>query len=187
MVTDQDDTLAEDELVMLVATVLTGGFLSTVNELTLVFLCLLRHPRQTALVREHPELLPGAVDELLRYNAPTAGGGLLRIATEDVQLGGVTISAGDAVLPAISSANRDSGVFADADRFDVTRADNRHLTYGRGPHFCLGAGLASLELEIAIAGVLRRFPALRLAVRPAELGVRSGHLMRGLTRLPVRW
>ncbi|MFF5212009.1 cytochrome P450 [Streptosporangium sp. NPDC000396] len=186
-VRDSGDLLSEEELIVLGATVLTGGFLSTASEIALSFLCLFRHPDQLERLRQQPELLPSAVDELLRYNALTAGGGLIRVATEDVKLGGVTIAAGEAVLPAISSANRDPGVFSDPDRFDLTREDNPHLTFGQGIHYCLGARLARIELELALEGVLRGLPGLRPAVPLDELRAQGGHLVRGLPELPVTW
>ncbi|MEV0161317.1 cytochrome P450 [Nonomuraea fuscirosea] len=184
---DSGGRLSEEELVMMGTTVLAGGFLSTASEIALSFLCLFRHPDQLALLVKCPELLDAAVDELLRYNALTTGGGLLRIATEDVELGGVRIRAGEAVLPAISAANRDPGVFPDAHRFDVTRAENPHLTFGLGLHYCLGARLARSELELALAVTLRKLPRLGPAVPVDRLPVQDGQLIRGLAELPVTW
>lgn len=186
-VRDEDELLSEDELVMLGGTILAGGFLTTASEIALSFLCLFRNPEQLALLREHPDLLPAATEELLRYNALGTGGGLLRIATEDVELNGVTIAAGEAVLPAITSANRDPAVFTDPDQCDLARSTNPHLTFGVGIHYCLGARLAATELELTLAGVLRRLPEIRLAVPVAELSEDPGHLVRGLPDLPVTW
>jgi cytochrome P450 len=184
---DEDDALSEDELIMLGATMLTGGFLTTASEIGLSALTLLRHPAQAAALRADPSLLPGAIDELLRFNALTTGGGLIRIATEDVELGGVHIAAGEAVLPGLSSANRDESVFDDPDRFAIDRRPNPHLTFGLGIHYCLGAPLARLEVQAAMAGLLRKMPALRLAVAEDGLQVQPGHLVRGLPTLPVTW
>jgi len=184
---DEGGSLNEEELVMMAATIITGGFLSTANEITLSVLCLLRHPDQLARLREDPALLPEAVEELLRYNALTTGGGLLRVAVADVELGGTLIKAGEAVLPALSSANRDPSVFPDPDRFVIDRKPNPHLAFGLGAHFCLGAHLARIELEETLGGLLRRFPSLRLAVPEESLRPRQGHLMRGLETLPVTW
>lgn len=184
---DAGGRLSEEELVMMGTTVLAGGFLSTASEIALSFLCLFRHPDQLALLVKRPELLDSAVDELLRYNALTTGGGLLRIAAEDVELGGVRIRAGEAVLPAISAANRDPGVFPDACRFDVTRAENPHLTFGLGFHYCLGARLARSELKLALAVTLRKLPQLGPAVPVDQLPVQDGQLIRGLAELPVTW
>ncbi|MEV0615335.1 cytochrome P450 [Nonomuraea sp. NPDC050404] len=130
---DAGDLLSEDELVMMGATVITGGFLSTSGEIALSLLCLLRHPRELAGLRDRPDLLPAAVEELLRYNALTTGGGLLRIASQDVRLGGVDIAAGEAVLPVISAANRDGDVFDDADRLDLARATGPQGHRATGP------------------------------------------------------
>ncbi|MCG5218874.1 cytochrome P450 [Streptosporangium soli] len=184
---DEGDSLSEEELVMLGATIITGGFLTTAAQIALSCLCLLRHPDQLALLRGRPELLPSAVDELLRYNSLTTGGGLLRIATEDIEVGGVTIHAGEAVLPALSSANRDASVFADPETFDITRRPNPHIAFGLGAHFCLGAQLAKIELEEALDGLFGRFPTLRLEARDQDLRVNHGHLVRGLPELPVAW
>ncbi|GAB3153497.1 cytochrome P450 [Microbispora hainanensis] len=184
---DAAGLLSEEELVMMGATVLTGGFLSTASEIALSFLCLLRHPDQLSLLRARPGLLSSAVDELLRYNALTTGGGLIRVATEDVRLGEVTIKAGEGVLPAISAANRDPDVFDDPHRFDVSREGGPHLTFGLGIHYCLGARLARIELEVALDVTLRRLPGLRLSVPLTELRPQGGHLIRGLPELPVTW
>jgi cytochrome P450 len=184
---DQGKPLCEDELVMMGATILIGGSLTTVSEIALSFMSLFRHPDQLALLRERPDLVPSAVAELLRYNALNTGGGLLRIATEDVELGGVTIAAGEAVLPATTSANRDPAVFADPERLDLTRSVNPHLTFGLGTHYCLGARLAAAELELSLAGMLRRLPGLRPAVPVAQPSADSGHLLPGLPELQVTW
>ncbi|MBP2323138.1 cytochrome P450 [Kibdelosporangium banguiense] len=184
---EQNDRLSEDELIMLGCTVLTGGFLTTASQIALSWLCLLRHPAELARLRREPDLLDGVVTELLRYNALTTGGGLIRIALEDVRLSTATIAAGEAVLPAIAAANRDPRVFADPDRFDPARTDNRHLTFGLGVHYCLGAQLAKMELEVAVNAIARRMPGLRPATDVTLLGVQSGHLVRGLPELPVSW
>ncbi|WP_158632555.1 MULTISPECIES: cytochrome P450 [Micromonospora] len=178
----------DEEVVMLAATILTGGFLTTAGEIALSIVTLLRHPEQLAALRREPETLPRAVEELLRYNVLTTGGGLLRVATEDVVLGGVRIRAGEAVLPAISAANRDPRVYTEPDVLDFRRPDNPHITFGLGVHYCLGAKLARIELEEALAGVLRRLPpTLRLAGDMTALAVHPGHLVRGLPELPITW
>ena len=184
---DDGDSLSADELVALACTLLVAGFHTTSGQITLSVLCLLRHPRQLALLRERPQLIVPAVEELLRYNALTISGGLIRIATEDVELGGVTISKGDGVLPALSSANRDGAVFALPDEFDVTRGDNPQIAFGHGIHYCLGAHLARVELQVAIGSLLRRFPNLRLAVAQDELEWNTGRIGRTLTGVPVAW
>jgi cytochrome P450 len=123
------------------------------------------------------------VEEFLRYDGPV-NPGVVRFPTEDVEIGGVTIPRGATVMIATAIADRDPDRFADPDRLDVTRADNAHLEFGHGAHYCLGAPLARLEGEIAIGTVLRRLPDLALAVPPEDLEWQIGGL-RGPKRLPV--
>jgi nocardicin N-oxygenase len=133
------------------------------------------------------ELLPTAVEELLRYCPMPASGGTIRIATEDVSLGGVLITAGEAVLPALVSANRDETVFAEADRLVIDRADNPHVAFGHGIHRCLGAQLARAELRLTLEALRERLPGLRLAVPAAEIPWQLGGMQRGPAELPVTW
>jgi nocardicin N-oxygenase len=110
---------------------------------------------------------------MVRLNPPSIGEGLPRVATEDVKLGGVTVRAGEAVLPSTMSANRDSAVFDDPDQLDITRQDNPHLGFGFGAHRCVGAQLARVEMQVAIASLLRRFPDLRLTMPASEVPHRT--------------
>jgi len=137
-------------------------------------------------LRADPELIPGAVEELLRC---TRLGGLppSRVTTEDVRLGGVTIPAGELVIPLYSTANRDRSVFNDPDRFDVTRDAASHLAFGAGVHHCLGAQLARVELQEAFRGLIGRLPGLRLAVPAGDLEFKPGMAIHSLRELPVRW
>ncbi len=145
-------------------------------------LALLRHPDEWRRLREDPTLLPGAIEELLRFDGPVQRTG--RTAGEDVEIGGVAIPAGTLVLAMLGAANRDPAQFADPDRLDVTRDEPRHLAFGAGIHYCLGASLARLEGQVAIGTVLRRFSGLTLDVeRPAW---RPSSALRGLEALPVR-
>ena len=183
---DEDDRLSEHELTVMCCTLLIGGHETTANQINLSLLLLLDHPGQVARLRADPELIPGAVEELLRC---TRLGGLppARVTTEDVQLGGVTIPAGEQVMPLYSTANRDPSVFTDPDRFDVTRDAASHLAFGAGVHHCLGAQLARVELQEAFRGLIGRLPGLRLAVPASDLEFKPGMAIHSLRELPVRW
>jgi cytochrome P450 len=147
---------------------------------------LLAHPDQLALVREDPGLLPGAIEELLRFEGPVERT-LNRWAATDVELDGQTIRRGELVILVLNAADRDPERFPEPDRLDVTRTDLRHLAFGRGTHYCLGAPLARLEAEIALETLFRRLPALRLAVPPDELEWRETPMFRRVVSLPVSW
>ena len=180
---DEDRSLDEDELVAMAFLLLVAGYITTVNLIAGGVAALLAHPQQLKLLRDDPGLLPGAVEELLRYDGPV-NPGLIRFPTEDVEIGGVTIPRGATVLIATAIADRDPDQFADPDKLDVTRTENAHLAFGHGIHYCLGAPLARLEGEIAIGTVLRRLPNLALAVPQEELEWQVASL-RGPKRLPV--
>ncbi|MER6633834.1 cytochrome P450 [Streptomyces sp. NPDC000987] len=184
---DDGDRLTEQELVSLTVVLLAGGHETTANQITNFLYTLLRHPEQLALLRRRPELLSRAVDELMRYIPLGTGHHAAMIATEDLEIGGVPISRGDAVYVHIHSANRDDAVFADPDALDLTREDNHHMGFGHGVHFCAGAQLAHMELEVALRVVLDRFPDLRLAVADDAIRWRSSLLVRGPLSLPVQW
>ncbi|MDA3646773.1 cytochrome P450 [Saccharopolyspora indica] len=184
---DEDDELGDDELAVFGLTLLTGGHDTTKNQLAnSVAVLLAEHPDQWQRLVARPELIPSAVDELLRY-VSLAGYEVTfpRVATEPVELGGVTIAAGDTVLISLNSANRDAAVFDSPDEFDPTRTPNRHLTFGNGVHRCLGAQLAKIELETGLGELTRRFPQLRLT--DGELPWKKGVFVRGLHRLQVQW
>jgi cytochrome P450 len=185
-VSDDGDHLSAGELLSMSFLLLVAGFETTVNLIGNGVLSLLRHPGQLALLQSDPALLPGAVEEFLRYESP------LHIATyrftaEPVRVGGVEIPAGQFVRISVLGANRDERQFADPDRLDITRPPGGHLAFGHGIHHCLGAPLARLEGQIAIGALLRRFPGLALAAEPGEdLRWRDSTLMHGLHELPVR-
>jgi cytochrome P450 len=145
-------------------------------------IALLQHPEQLAAVRADPSLLPGAVDEMLRWWTPVMV--FRRTATRDAELAGAPVRAGDKVVVSFTSANRDPTVFTDPDRFDVRRAPNPHLSFGHGPHFCLGGQLARTQMRALFGELLRRTSVLQLEAPPALL---RSSFQRGVKRLPVRW
>ncbi|WP_211211880.1 cytochrome P450 [Deinococcus apachensis] len=163
---------------------LVAGFETTVNLIGNGVLALLEHPEQLARLRADPGLLPGAVEELLRFCGPVETS-MLRWAREDVTLHGATIPQGSPVVAVLASANRDERQFTNPDDLDVTREVRGHVAFGHGVHYCLGAPLARLEGQIALGSLLGRFPRLRLAVQPEELRWKPGVLMRGLHELLV--
>ena len=146
---------------------------------------LLRHPESLAKPEADPSLWPGAIEELLRHLTITHIG-MRRIATEDVQVGGVTIRAGEGVIVALQSANRDPAAFDDPDALDVTRDARRHLAFGHGLHQCVGQSLARAELQIGLPILFERLPGLRLAADPEEFMLRGG-TVHGVSELPVTW
>ncbi|MEV0415552.1 cytochrome P450 [Streptomyces sp. NPDC050448] len=180
---DEEHELTEDELVAMVFLLLAAGYITTVNLIGGGIAMLLAHPGQLDLLRSDPGLLPGAIEEFLRYDGPVSPG-IARFAREDVEIAGVTIPRGATVLIGSAIADRDPARFPDPDRLDITRQDNAHLAFGHGIHYCLGAPLARLEGQIAIDSALRRLPGLALAVPPDEIRWRPGGL-RGPESLPV--
>jgi len=133
---------------------------------------------------DDPALVPNAIEEMLRFDGPSLLA-VRRFAREDMEIGGARIRAQDTVMLALASANRDAGQFTSPDEVDVRRKDNKHVGFGHGIHFCLGAPLARLEGEIALATLLRRFPGLKLAVPAGELQWRPSLRTRGTVTLPV--
>jgi cytochrome P450 len=183
---EQGDKLSADEIVGMVAILLIAGYETTAGLIASGVLALLQNPDQRERLAGDPGLAESAVEELLRYTSP-ADVAVPRIAREEIVLGGVTIRRGDVVLPAIVSANRDEARFPHADALDLARSPNKHLAFGMGPHFCLGAPLARLETAIALTTLLRRFPRLRLAAPAESLPWRRALFFRGLAALPVAW
>ena len=181
------DTLSEEELFSMVVLLIVAGHETTVSLIGNAVLALLRHPDQLAALCAEPALVPNAVEELVRYDGPVERT-LNRWAATDVELRGHTIRRGQSVIVILGSANRDAERFSDADRLDVTKeADSRHLGFGRGSHYCLGAPLARLEAEIALTTLLQRLPGLRLAIDENDLAWRPLPLFRSLAALPVAW
>ncbi|WP_181775787.1 cytochrome P450 family protein [Amycolatopsis pittospori] len=178
------DELTEDELLSAAFLLLFAGYENVVHQIGNGVAALLARPDQLAAVLADPALLPSTVDELLRFEPPGPLA-IRRFPLEDVEIGGVTIPAGDTVMLAVASAHRDGSRFPDPDVLDVHRTENPHVGFGHGPHFCLGAPLARLELETGLGMLLKRFPGMRLAVAPEELRWRPSFRTRGLAELPV--
>jgi cytochrome P450 len=156
----QGGRLTEAELLSTAITLFLGGHETTTGLIALGMSALVRHPEQLELLRDQPELTDAAVEEMLRYDAPFQMN--LRYVAEDVEIGGVTLPAGALVRQALGSANRDPDRFANPDDFRIDRPPARHLSFGLGPHFCIGAPLARLQAEVAVPTLLRRLPNLRL-------------------------
>jgi len=184
---DRGSRLTEPELVSFGVTLLIAGHETAANQLSNFVYVLLTTPPLLAALRADRSLLPGAVEELLRFVPLGNGIGNARVARVDVELSGGVVRAGEHVFAAGVNANRDPRAFPDPDTLDPRRAPNPHLAFGHGPHYCLGAQLARMELTVALGALLDRFPALALAVAPGDVPWKRGRLLRGPDRLPVRW
>ena len=178
---EQGDALSEEELLGNCVLLVAAGHGTTMHLIGNGTLALLRNPRQLQRLREEPTLMPSAVAELLRYDSPVQM--TSRRAREDMRIGDKSISEGQEVIMCTGAANHDPAQFSDPDRLRLDRPENRHLSFGLGIHFCLGAPLARLEAEIAFSTLLHRFPNLRLAIEDVERG--GGMVFRGLNRLPL--
>ena len=178
---EQGDKLSEPELVATCALLLIAGHETTVNLIGNGVLALLRHPAELRALADDPALIQTGVEELLRFDGPVQRTG--RMTTADVEIGGRQIPKGSIVAAVIGAANRDPAHFADPDRLDVARRENRHIAFGFGIHFCLGAPLARIEGQVAIGTLLRRMPALKLVSDTPEW--RESSVLRGLKTLPV--
>jgi len=183
---DASDALTEEEVFGTVVLLIVAGHETTVGLIGNAVVNLLSHPEELELVRTDASLIPAAIEEVLRYEGPVERT-LNRWAATDVELGGQTIRRGELVIAILGSADRDPDRFPEADRLDIQREDNRHLAFGRGSHYCLGAPLARLEAEIALETLFRRLPGLRLVVEPSELEWRPTPGFRRLETLPVAW
>ncbi|MBY8875276.1 cytochrome P450 [Micromonospora sp. PLK6-60] len=174
------DRLSGDELLANLIVLLVAGFETTTNLLGNGLVVLLDHPREAAALREHPELAPGYVDELLRYDSPVQL--TSRMSTEPARHGGLDLPAGSWLILSLGAANRDPRRYPEPDRFDPSRPQIQPLSFGAGPHYCLGAALARLEAQVAFPLLLRRLPGLALAGAPQR---RVRLTLRGYASLPV--
>ncbi|MEV5607668.1 cytochrome P450 [Streptomyces sp. NPDC052225] len=179
--------ISEAEAVSLATAVLVSGAHAVRNNSANMVYTLLTRPELAERLRAEPELLPQAVDELLRHIPHRNGVGLPRIATEDVEVGGVLIRAGEAVYASYLAANRDPDTFPDPEAIDFDRTGTAHVSFGHGPHHCIGAMLARMESEVMLGALLTRFPRLRLAGDPAETLWQSKGFIRGPQALWVTW
>jgi cytochrome P450 len=183
-VEEAGEQLSEDELLSMVFLLLIAGHETTVNLIGNGTLALLEHPEQMAKLRKDPTLIKPAVEELLRHSGPLETA-TERFTREAVPLANLTIPRGELVYAVLASANRDERQFPNPDTVDIAREPNRHLAFGLGVHYCLGAPLARLEAQIAFDTLLRRVSALRLAVSADALRWRRGLVLRGLEAMPV--
>lgn len=180
------EPLTGQEMATLCVTLLIAGLDTTSNMITLSTLALLEHPEELAKLRQNPDIVANAAEELLRH-LPIVQFGLLRYATEDVELEGATVKAGDWLVAAVSSGNRDESVYRDADRMDLTRSMKTHLSFGFGIHQCIGQQLARVMLQEVYGRLFRRIPTLRLAVPASDLRYKETTLTYGVHELPVTW
>ncbi|MFD8792415.1 cytochrome P450 family protein [Streptomyces vinaceus] len=186
--TDEDGgRLSPDELIGMAWLLLVTGFETTVQLISTGVLTLLRHPDQLAALRADPSLIDNAVEEMLRYEGPVETT-TYRFTTGPVEIAGSVIpGGGELVLVALADADRDPARFPDPDRFDIHRPGGGHIAFGHGIHYCLGAPLARLQARTAVTSLLARCPALFLDAGPGDLVWRTGLLIRGPRKLPVRW
>ena len=183
---EQGDRLNEEELYSTVLLLIFAGYETSVKLIGTGVLALLQHPEQLASLKANPNLIRTAIEELLRYTGPFDRA-KMRFAAEDIELGGQLIRRGEPVSVLLSSANRDEQQFPEPDRLEITRQNSKHLSFGAGIHYCLGAPLARLEGEIAIQTLLHRLPQLRLTIPAAALEWDLSDILYGVKHLPVAW
>ncbi len=181
---DGSDQLSGDEVLAMIFLLLVAGHETTVNLIGSGSLALLEHPDQLEKLRIEPAIIKPAIEELLRFVCPVEMA-TERYAREDITIAGTTIPRGELVLAVLGSANCYANYFDNPDCLDVTRENNKHLAFGLGAHYCLGAPLSRLEGQIAISTLIRRMPHLRLNIVPAQIRWRGGIILRGLEALPV--
>ncbi|MFE3827380.1 cytochrome P450 [Streptomyces sp. NPDC059092] len=188
---DEEGIITEGELIDILGELLIGGFVTTTNQIGNFFSLMLLHQENgddmLGRLRADLGLIPKAVEELLRFVPLLNGVVLPRYAMEDIELGGVLIRAGDPVIVSPTAANRDPGVFPEPDEVVLDRPGNTHVSFGHGAHYCLGAHLARLELQVTLEQVVTRWPELRLGVEVDQLRWRSQEFFSGLYELPIAW
>ncbi|MEU8489653.1 cytochrome P450 [Streptomyces sp. NPDC048641] len=184
---DGDEILNDEELAVMAMVLLITGQDTTTYQIGNIAYTLLTRPKELAMLREHPDMLPQALEELLRYIPFRKGVGIPRVAMQDVELSGVTIKAGDIVHVSYLTANRDARKFDRPDELDLHRSGPSHMTFGWGGHHCLGAPLATTELLTALGTLLKRFPDLKLAKPAEEVRWNTTSIWRYPLALPVTW
>lgn len=184
-VEENGNRLTESDLLSMLILLIVTGHETAVNLIGNGVLALLQHPDQLAKLKQDPALIDSTIEEIVRYDCPVERA-TVRYAAEDVTLHGHTIARGDIVYVVLGSLNRDPCHFADPDTFDIARADNKHLGFGMGPHYCLGAPLGRLEGRVGITTLFDRFPDLKLSVPPSELKWRAIPIMRGVQQIPLQ-
>jgi cytochrome P450 len=183
---DQDIALTDQELAGIGRLLLVAGHETTANMLGLGTYTILCHPNQLRILREHPDSIDRAVEELLRY-LTIVQFGTVRVAREDVEIDGQHIRSGETVVVSLPAANRDPAQFPDPHVLDLTRKPSQHVAFGHGVHQCLGQQLARVEMEIALPALFQRFPSLRLAVPPEQVPMRDDMAIYGVHALPLTW
>ena len=178
------ERLSQQDIVGFFQLLILAGSETTTNLINNAILCFIEKPDELARLRARPELLPSAIEEVLRYRSPLQW--MLRVARQDIELHGQAITAGGVILPMIGSANHDPRIFRDPNRFDITRDPNPHIAFGHGIHFCLGAPLARVEGRIALSDLLSRVDDIQLA-RSEPWEPRRGLHVHGPSRLPIRF
>lgn len=180
------DKLTESELYGMVILLIVAGHETTTNLIGNGTLAFLQHPEQLAMLQSDPSLIESAVEEIIRYCGPVDRA-TVRFVAHDTELAGQTLHRGDMVAVAVNSANRDSAKFDDADTFNIRRTDNKHLGFGYGVHYCLGAQLARMEGDVALTTLFDRLPNLRLAIPLEDLVWDTVPITRGMKQMPVKW
>ncbi|MYX46170.1 cytochrome P450 [Streptomyces sp. SID89] len=183
---DEEERLSEDELVAMGVGVLVAGHETTASQIPNFVHTLLGHPDQLARLRADLDLVPQAVEELMRF-VPLGDAGIARYALEDVELSGGVVRAGEPVVTSNVAANRDAAVFTRPEELDLTRQEASHVGFGHGPHHCLGAQLARMELQVTLRTLLTRLPGLRLAGTGADLERKTGSGVKGFSKMLVTW
>ncbi len=180
------DALSEDEIFSTLLLLIVVGHETSVNLIGNSMLTLFKHPETMRVLQQEPDVIPSAIEELIRYDGPVERAPM-RYAAEDFKIGNAVIQRGDAVSVVLAAANHDPAQFIEPDQLDILRQNNRHIGFGLGAHYCLGAPLARVEGRVAIEVLLRRCPNMQLAIPIEELRWRTNPIMRGLHRLPVQF